>query len=210
MSPTFLQQVWSPMCIPRNLVRFYGPLSPTCNQQTNINNKTPNQEGNMQTQTDQVKHITNIIKVMMVALNSTYQRSENQLDTATVPSLLDRMISANKKLRQSLQQFRCRKNKGNQETDTIMWWKCVKLTPICSLRFSSDSTLLLHWSLEESEDNSAKKSSTLLLKESKSRNVNHLQRIKSSEMKECHRTKWEALAKRRLLSHSIVKSSAFP
>jgi uncharacterized protein (TIGR02284 family) len=138
----------------------------------------------MQNQTDQVKHITNIIKVMNGGIEF-YQEAKTKLDTTTYQVFFDRMISAKQEAAAELQQFAVQEQ-GKPETDTSNVVKMRQAYTNLRSKVSSDSTAFTYIDqLEEVEDKVLEELDLALEREQKQECEATLQRIKV-RMKECH------------------------
>ncbi|ETX12292.1 hypothetical protein MUS1_01430 [Marinomonas ushuaiensis DSM 15871] len=138
----------------------------------------------MQNQTDQVKHITDIIKVMNGGMEF-YQEAKTKIGTDSYKVFFNRMISAKREAAAELQQFAVQEQ-GELEKDTS---NAVKLrqsyTKLLS-KISGDTTAFTYIDqLEEVEDKVLEEIDIALEREQPQNCEIILQRIKV-RMKECH------------------------
>ncbi len=138
----------------------------------------------MQTQTDQVKHITDIIKVMNGGIEF-YQEAKTKLDTDSYEAFFNRMISAKREAAAELQQFAVQEQ-GELEQDSSNAVKLRKSYTSLLSKVSGDTTAFTYIDqLEEVEDKVLEEIDIALEREQTQACEIALQRIKV-RMKECH------------------------
>ena len=138
----------------------------------------------MQNQTDQVKHISDIIKVMNGGIEF-YQEAKTKFDTTTYQVFFDRMISAKQEAAAELQKFAVQEQ-GELENGSSNSVKLHQAYTNLLAKFSSDSTAFTYIDqLEDVEDKVLKEFDLALEREQTPDCKATLQRLKV-RMRECH------------------------
>lgn len=138
----------------------------------------------MQNQTDQIKHVSDIIKVMNGGIEF-YQEAKSKLDNSTYQAFFNRMIVAKKEAVADLQKFAV-EEQGELENESSSLVKARQVYTKLLSKVSGDSTAFTYIDrLEEVEDKVLEELDLALERHQAQDCEIALRRIKVS-MKECH------------------------